>query len=90
MADPTGYAVLTADDHFVGIWVERATAAKILNRSPSAKGERIAEYAPAAETLAYRAALQLCLERMYNPFEPDNQSEFYLRIKRILETRGNP
>jgi hypothetical protein len=34
--------VLTADGAFVGIWRERAIAERIVNRSPSVKGERIA------------------------------------------------
>jgi hypothetical protein len=43
---PNGFAVLTADGHFVGIWLSRETAEKVVNRSPSAKGERIVEYMP--------------------------------------------
>jgi hypothetical protein len=43
---PIGYAVLTADNHFVGIYRNRETAEKVLARSPMAKGERIVEYMP--------------------------------------------
>ncbi|NTU49526.1 MAG: hypothetical protein HGA87_01285 [Desulfobulbaceae bacterium] len=31
------------------------------------------------------AALERCLRREYNPFEPDNQSAFYMRIDAILK-----
>lgn len=36
-----GYAVVTSDGAYVGIWRERDLAEKIVNRSPSAKGETI-------------------------------------------------
>jgi hypothetical protein len=50
MTDPngpvlTGFAVVTSDNYFVGIWKSRESAEKMLNRSPSAKGERIVEMA---------------------------------------------
>jgi hypothetical protein len=38
---PDGFAVVTADGAFTGIWRDRESAEKILNRSPSAKSERI-------------------------------------------------
>ena len=53
MIYPDGYAVLTSDNQFVGIWRSFETAKKILNRSPSAKGERLVKYAY-AETIAAR------------------------------------
>ena len=36
-----GFAVVTADNLFVGIWKDEETANLVRNRSPSAKGERI-------------------------------------------------
>lgn len=36
-----GYAVVLPDGHFVGIWRTEEAAKLIVNRSPSAKGERI-------------------------------------------------
>lgn len=44
--NPLGYAVVTADNHFVGIYRNRESAEKVLARSPTAKGERIVEYVP--------------------------------------------
>jgi hypothetical protein len=44
--DPTGYAVLTADGYFVGIWRDRSVAQRVLDRSPMAKGESIVQYVP--------------------------------------------
>jgi hypothetical protein len=38
-----GFAVVTAEGYFVGIWRDREIAEKIVNRSPMAKGERIVE-----------------------------------------------
>jgi predicted HAD superfamily Cof-like phosphohydrolase len=38
---PDGYAVVTADGMFVGIWKDEESAKLIVNRSPTAKGERI-------------------------------------------------
>jgi hypothetical protein len=46
MSDPTGYAVVTADGYFVGIWRDREVAQKVLDRSPMAKGESIVECVP--------------------------------------------
>lgn len=38
---PDGYAVVQADGAFVGAWRDRASAELVLNRSQTAKGERI-------------------------------------------------
>jgi hypothetical protein len=38
---PDGFAVVAADGAFVGIWRDRDSAERIVNRSPSAKGERV-------------------------------------------------
>jgi len=38
---PDGYAVVTADGAFVGIWRHRDSAEKIANRIPMSRGERI-------------------------------------------------
>jgi len=46
---PDGYAVVMPDGGFVGIWRDRESAEKVLNRSPSAKGERIVPMVFAAE-----------------------------------------
>jgi hypothetical protein len=54
MTDPNGFVVLTTEDNFVGIWRAHETAERVLNRSPSAKGERIVEYAPAAQVEMWR------------------------------------
>lgn len=40
-AKPDGYAVVSPDGAFVGIWRERDIAEKIVNRGRSAAGERI-------------------------------------------------
>lgn len=41
MTKADGFAVVTTDGAFVGIWRARDLAEKILNRSPAVKGERI-------------------------------------------------
>lgn len=38
---PDGWAVVASDGHFVGIWQARDIADKVVNRSPSVKGERV-------------------------------------------------
>jgi hypothetical protein len=40
-AQPDGWAVVAGDGHFVGIWQAREIADKVVNRSPSVKGERV-------------------------------------------------
>jgi hypothetical protein len=41
MSTPDGYAVVQADGHFVGIWRAKDVADKVVNRSPSIKGESV-------------------------------------------------
>ena len=41
MLKPDGYAVVTNDGWYVGIWKDEEAAKLVLSRSPSVKNERI-------------------------------------------------
>lgn len=60
--DADGYAVKQSDGHYVGVWKHRDLAEKIVNRSPSIKGEVIVEIYEAATIAALRSELAACRE----------------------------